>query len=78
MVESGARDLEIATEKLSLLIDSAIVTVMITGNGGIAYIGRPAAKDICEAHNKSMPDDKNKTGMNHRFKPLKIFIRRGK
>ncbi|MER2513892.1 MAG: TetR/AcrR family transcriptional regulator [Nitrosomonas ureae] len=46
VAESGARDPEIVTEKLSLLIDGTIVTAMVTGNGEIAHIGQLAAADI--------------------------------
>ena len=46
VAESGARNPEIVTEKLSLLIDGTIVTAMVTGNGEIAHIGRLAAEDI--------------------------------
>lgn len=46
VAESGARDPEMVTEKLSLLIDGTIVTAMVTGSGEIAHIGRLAAEDI--------------------------------
>jgi len=47
MVEaSGARDPDMVTEKLSLVIDGAIVTAMVTGSSGAAHVGRLAAEDI--------------------------------
>ncbi|TXI22056.1 MAG: TetR/AcrR family transcriptional regulator [Nitrosomonas sp.] len=46
VAESGVKDPETVTEKLNLLIDGAIVTAMITGNGEIAHLGRMAAEDI--------------------------------
>lgn len=46
VAESGVRDPEMVTEKLSLLIDGTIVTAMVTGNGEIARIGRLTAEDI--------------------------------
>ncbi len=44
--QSGVRDTELVTEKLSLVIDGTIVTAMVTGNGNVAHIGRLAAEDI--------------------------------
>ncbi|ABI58693.1 TetR/AcrR family transcriptional regulator [Nitrosomonas eutropha] len=46
VVESGARDPEMVTEKLNLLIDGTIVAAMVTGNGEIAHVGKLAAADI--------------------------------
>ncbi|WP_240141346.1 TetR/AcrR family transcriptional regulator [Nitrosomonas sp. HPC101] len=46
VAECGARDPGMVTEKLNLLIDGTIVTAMVTGNSGIAHIGRMAAEDI--------------------------------
>lgn len=44
----GARDPDVVTEKLSLIIDGAIVTAMVTGSGEAAHIGRLAAEDIMD------------------------------
>ncbi len=46
VAESGARDPELVTEKLNLLIDGTIVAAMVTGSGEIAHIGKLAAADI--------------------------------
>jgi len=46
VAQSGVRDPELVTEKLSLLIDGTIVTAMVTGDGDIAHIGRLTAEDI--------------------------------
>ena len=46
VTESGARDPELVTEKLNLLIDGTIVAAMVTGDGKIAHIGKQAAADI--------------------------------
>lgn len=45
---SGAKDPDLVTEKLSLIIDGAIVTAMVTGSSEAARIGRLAAEDIME------------------------------
>ncbi|HNO76373.1 TetR/AcrR family transcriptional regulator [Nitrosomonas mobilis] len=46
VTESGARDPDMITEKLSLIIDGAIVTAMVTGSSEAAHIARLAAEDI--------------------------------
>jgi len=46
VMESGAKEPELVTEKLSLLIDGTIVTAMVTGKGEVAHIGRLVAEDI--------------------------------
>jgi len=46
VMESGAKEPELVTEKLSLLIDGTIVTAMVTGKGEVAHIGRLAVEDI--------------------------------
>ncbi|SFW27159.1 TetR/AcrR family transcriptional regulator [Nitrosovibrio sp. Nv17] len=46
VVESGARDPDMVTEKLSLVIDGAIVTAMVTGGTEAAHVARLAAEDI--------------------------------
>lgn len=46
VVKSGAPDPDIVTEKLSLVIDGAIVTAMVTGSSEAARIARLAAEDI--------------------------------
>lgn len=45
---SGAKDPDLVTEKLSLIIDGAIVTAMVTGSSEAAHIGRLAAEDIMD------------------------------
>ena len=44
--ESGARDSDMVTQKLGLLIEGAIVTAMVTQNSQAAYIARLAAEDV--------------------------------
>jgi AcrR family transcriptional regulator len=46
IVESGARDPEVVTQKLGLIIEGAIVTAMVTQNSKAAYIARLAAEDV--------------------------------
>lgn len=48
VAESGARDPDMVTEKLSLIIDGAIVTAMVTGSSEAAHVARLAAKDILQ------------------------------
>lgn len=45
---SGAKDPDLITEKLSLIIDGAIVTAMVTGSSEAVHIGRLAAEDIMD------------------------------
>ncbi|ABB75227.1 transcriptional regulator, TetR family [Nitrosospira multiformis ATCC 25196] len=46
VVESGAKDPDMLTQKLGLIIEGAIVTAMVTQNSQPAYIARLAAEDI--------------------------------
>jgi AcrR family transcriptional regulator len=46
VVESGARDSDIVTQKLGLIIEGAIVTAMVTQNSQVAHIARLAAEDV--------------------------------
>jgi AcrR family transcriptional regulator len=46
VVESGARDSDIVTQKLGLIIEGAIVTAMVTQNSQAAHIARLAAEDV--------------------------------
>ena len=46
IVESGARDPEVVTQKLGLIIEGAIVTAMVTQNSKAAHIARLAAEDV--------------------------------
>ena len=46
VMESGARDPDILTQKLGLIIEGAIVTAMVTQNSQAAYIARLAAEDV--------------------------------
>lgn len=48
VMKSGAMDPEMVTEKLSLVIDGAIVTAMVTGTSEAAHIGRLTAEDILD------------------------------
>lgn len=46
VVESGARNSDIVTQKLGLIIEGAIITAMVTQNSQAAYIARLAAEDV--------------------------------
>ncbi|MBA4141883.1 MAG: TetR/AcrR family transcriptional regulator [Nitrosospira sp.] len=46
VIESGARDPEIVTQKLGLIIEGAIITAMVTQNSQAARIARLAAQDV--------------------------------
>ncbi len=46
ILESGARDPNIVTQKLGLIIEGAIVTAMVTQNSHAAHIARLAAEDV--------------------------------
>jgi AcrR family transcriptional regulator len=46
VVESEAKDPDILTQKLGLLIEGAIVTAMVTQNSRAAYVARLAAEDV--------------------------------
>ncbi|MDD3444982.1 MAG: TetR/AcrR family transcriptional regulator [Zavarzinia sp.] len=48
VVATGAADPDMTTEKLSLVIDGAIVTAMVTCNPAAAEIGRATAADIID------------------------------
>jgi AcrR family transcriptional regulator len=46
VVESGARDPDMLTQKLGLIIEGAIVTAMVTQNSQAACIAQLAAEDV--------------------------------
>lgn len=46
VVESGARNSDIVTQKLGLIIEGAIITAMVTQNSKAAHIARLAAEDV--------------------------------
>ncbi|HVW65956.1 MAG TPA: TetR/AcrR family transcriptional regulator [Nitrosospira sp.] len=46
VLESGARDEDIVTQKLGLIIEGAIITAMVTQNSKAARIARLAAGDV--------------------------------
>lgn len=46
VMESGARDPDIVTQKLGLIIEGAIITAMVTQNSQAAHIARLAAEDV--------------------------------
>jgi AcrR family transcriptional regulator len=46
VVESGADDPDIVTQKLGLIIEGAIITAMVTQNSQAAHIARLAAEDV--------------------------------
>jgi AcrR family transcriptional regulator len=46
VVESGASDPDIVTQKLGLIIEGAIITAMVTQNSQAAHIARLAAEDV--------------------------------
>jgi len=46
VVESGAGDADMVTQKLGLIIEGAIVTAMVTQRSEAAHIARLAAEDI--------------------------------
>jgi AcrR family transcriptional regulator len=46
VTESGARDPDIVTQKLGLIIEGAIITAMVTQNSHAAHIARLAAEDV--------------------------------
>jgi AcrR family transcriptional regulator len=46
VVEGGAKDPEIVTQKLGLIIEGAIITAMVTQNSQAAHIARLAAEDV--------------------------------
>jgi hypothetical protein len=53
VLESGARDPEIVTQKLGLIIEGAIVTAMVTQNSQAAHIARLAAEDVLRCTERS-------------------------
>lgn len=55
VAETGAGDAALTTEKLSLIIDGAIVTAMVTANPAIAAIGRATAADIIDRAGQGRP-----------------------
>lgn len=46
VAESGARDPDMVTQKLGLIIEGAIVTAMVTQNSKAAHIAQLAAEDV--------------------------------
>ena len=46
VVEGGATDPEIVTQKLGLIIEGAIITAMVTQNSQAAHIAGLAAEDV--------------------------------
>jgi AcrR family transcriptional regulator len=58
VAESGARDPDIVTQKLGLIIEGAIVTAMVTQNSKAAHIARLAAEDVlrCTECSPSLAD----------------------
>jgi AcrR family transcriptional regulator len=46
VVESEARDPDIVTQKLGLIIEGAIITAMVTQNSKAAHIAKLAAEDV--------------------------------
>jgi AcrR family transcriptional regulator len=46
--ESGAKDQDIVTQKLGLIIEGAIITAMVTQNSQAAHIARLAAGDVLQ------------------------------
>jgi AcrR family transcriptional regulator len=59
VVESGAKDPDIVTQKLGLIIEGAIVTAMVTQNSQAAHIARLAAEDVlrCMECSASLADN---------------------
>ncbi|SOD41872.1 TetR/AcrR family transcriptional regulator [Nitrosovibrio sp. Nv4] len=58
VAESGAKDPDIVTQKLGLIIEGAIVTAMVTQNSQAAHIARLTAEDIlrCMECSPSLPE----------------------
>lgn len=56
VMESGARDPDIVTQKLGLIIEGAIITAMVTQNSQAAHIARLAAEDVlrCTEYSPSL------------------------
>lgn len=48
VIESGAMDSDMVTQKLGLIIEGAIITAMVTQNSKAAHIARLAAGDILQ------------------------------
>ena len=46
VVESGAVDSDMVTQKLGLIIEGAIITAMVTQNSQAAHVARLAAEDV--------------------------------
>jgi AcrR family transcriptional regulator len=59
VVESGAGDADIVTQKLGLIIEGAIITAMVTQNSQAAHIARLAAEDVlrCTECSPSLEED---------------------
>lgn len=48
VIESGAKDSDMVTQKLGLIIEGAIITAMVTQNSKAAHIARLAAGDVLQ------------------------------
>lgn len=59
VVESGAENPQIVTQKLGLIIEGAIITAMVTQNSQAAHIARLAAEDVlrCMECSASLTDN---------------------
>lgn len=59
VMESGAREPDIVTQKLGLIIEGAIITAMVTQNSQAAHIARLAAEDVlrCTECSPSQADE---------------------
>ncbi len=59
VVESGAKEPDILTQKLGLIIEGAIVTAMVTQSSQAAHIARLAVEDVlrCMERSSSLSND---------------------
>lgn len=59
VMESGAKDPDMLTQKLGLIIEGAIVTAMVTQSSQAAHIARLAAGDVlrCMERSSSLSND---------------------
>jgi AcrR family transcriptional regulator len=59
VVEGGAKDPDIVTQKLGLIVEGAIITAMVTQNSKAAHIARLAAEDVlrCMECSDSLADN---------------------
>lgn len=58
VMESGAKESDIVTQKLGLIIEGAIITAMVTQNSQAAHIARLAAKDVLRCTEYALPPGK--------------------